>query len=234
MTYGALLPDVNELWAAARLEENGALSLRSADDRAEEAYWRHVISGFSRHAPDRYSREILDAALAVMRPYAPRTLLEIGPGWGNYTLDFAERMDKVTCVDISGDVLDFIQDAGRRAGLENIRTVHEKWEAFQPEEKADVVFGFNCFYRMPDLKEALRKVNDAAKTLCVVGMTSGPEQPYYRDFAQEMGLNVRFDRQDYIHLQLALYQLGIDPNVRTVPLVYALSFRHGGAIAGTR
>lgn len=225
MNYGLRLPDVNALWAEARKEEDGNYSLRSVDDGAEQKYWKEVMQRFSGYSPDRYSQQILDRVLGIMAPAGIHTVTEIGPGWGNYTIDFAQRMDKVHCVDISQDTMDYVKRIGREFGLENIVDHHSKWEDYPiPAERTDAVFGYNCFYRMPDLVAAMRKVNDCAKKLCVVGMTTGPEQAYYRALEMELGLKIRFDHQDYIHLLLALDQLGIAPNVESIEMVMPYRF----------
>ncbi len=56
--------------------------------------------------------------LERLRPLpGPRveTALEVGPGWGSYTMTLAELCREVACVDLSRDVLDFVLRAGRSA-----------------------------------------------------------------------------------------------------------------------
>ena len=224
MNYGLVMPDVNALWAEARREEDGTYSARSVSDEAERAYWKDVISHFSVHAPNRYSREILDCVLSIMRPRGVRTVTEIGPGWGNYTIDLAQRMDVVHAVDLSRDNLDYVTRDDAGMGLNNIVGHWSKWEDYEAPQKTDAVFGYNCFYRMPDLVGAMKKVNDSAEKLCVVGMTTGPEQDYYMALKKELGLGIRFDHQDYIHLVLALDALRVAPNLVMLPLTAHYDF----------
>ena len=218
MHYGVKLPDVDALWDRAIRQPDGRFSDRTADDAAETAFWKENMEKRGGYAPDAYSRPIAQKVCQIMRENDIKDVLEIGPGWGNYTLDLARTVDHVKCVDISQAVIDYILRICRENGRNNVCGTVCKWEDFTPASRSDAVFGYNCFYRMHPLTECLRKINESAKKLCVIGMTSGPEQSFYREFELELGLNIRYDRLDYIYLVNALYQLGIDVNCMIIDL----------------
>ena len=73
------------------------------------------------------------------------TALELGPGWGNYTLDLAAICREVNWAGISQNVLDFILHTGAEQNMHNQCAVYTKWENFTPDEQYDLVFGYNCF-----------------------------------------------------------------------------------------
>lgn len=63
--------------------------------------------------PEPSALQVLDLRLRpLLRARGVETALEVGPGWGSYTLTLAELCREVACVDLSRDVLDFILRAG--------------------------------------------------------------------------------------------------------------------------
>lgn len=197
-------------------EPDGSFSKRTADDEAERMFWKRFMRTRGPDGKDEYSSKVLKGVKDILGTNHCRSITEIGPGWGNYTFDLAEMCDELVCVDISPDVLNFVKRRAKDGSL-NIRTVCSKWEDY-PVTQTDAVFGFNCFYRMQNIEDCLRKVDEVGTRMHIIGMTSGPEQPYYIDFEKKLGLQVRYDRLDYILLVNTLYLLGIDCNVRIVPL----------------
>jgi hypothetical protein len=95
--------------------------------------------------------------------------------------------------------------------------IHDKWESDNKKVKYDVVFGFNCYYRMSEIGHTLLKMNDSAARLAIVGMTTGPEKPHYMELKQR-GYTINLRRRDYIHILNVLYQLGILADCKIVKL----------------
>ena len=188
---------------------------RVVDDQVELSFWKPFLREKEMEGTDIYSRQVWNAVEGIIGGRFFDTVTEIGPGWGNYTFDLVEHCRKLTCVDMSKDVLEYISRQSRAMGA-NIRTVNSKWEDYSGK-KTDLVFGFNCFYRMQQIESCLEKI-DRLGDSHVIGMTSGPQERYLRDFEMELGLKIRYARMDYIVLVNILYQLGIDANVKTVGL----------------
>lgn len=216
MHYGVKFEDFGSRWREAMKEYAGGYSRRTTSDTAEKHFWAEFFEERKEHAPDKYSLPIGKEIERIISSYAPCSILEIGPGWGNYTFILEKMSTAMACTDISEDVLHFIScEAAKKKAT--IKTIPAKWEEYQ-EGCYDVVFGFNCFYRMREIEVCLQKINDMADKLCVIGMTSGPEQEYFREMEEVLGLEIKYHRLDYIYLTNILYQLGIDCNVKIVPL----------------
>ena len=220
------LPDFNRLWAD-RVERS--TSPRMADDETEREFWRTFMGRKSGYAPDASSRRVLERLLPVFREHAVETALELGPGWGNYTLDLARLCREVACVDISRDVLDFILRIGEEQGCRNIRTFHEKWEDFVPGRTYDLVFGYNCFYRQADLAGCFARMDAAAGKLCVAGMNTGLAPAWVREL-DAAGGRVSWEWKDYIYFVCVLYQMGIDANVVILPFEKELCYPDADAL----
>lgn len=222
MYYGArLLTDSVRAWQEGMKDWHGRLPERMTDDELEERFWDGYIGEKRKKGrlpePDPYARAILKE-LKELIP-AGSSVLEIGPGWGNYTMDIARVASAYGCFDSSASVLAYLQEAASASDMTHMQFFHGKWEAHEAaEDSYDVVFGINCYYRMWDIARALRNMNRAARSLAIVGMTSGPEAPHLRRIHRELGCRMKFTRRDYIHLTNILYRLGIDVNCRILPL----------------
>lgn len=207
--------DGKKRWLEGMKDWNGTLPERMTDDDREEAFWQDVMSKKA-GATDDYATVIRTELLHLIEP--TDHVLEIGPGWGNYTYAAAQKASSLTALDSSRSVLDFLQEERKRAGLQTMRFIHAKWEEFEPKESFDVVFGINCYYRMQNIDQALINMNNAAKRWAIIGLSSGPEKPHLLDIHQELGCNVNFQRRDYIYLTNLLYELGIDVNCKILEL----------------
>lgn len=167
-------------------------------------------------ALDDYAADIRRELLQFIEP--TDDVLEIGPGWGNYTFAAADKASSLVCVDSSRSVLNHLKKDTKRQGHQNIRFIHSKWEDSVPKKQFDVVFGINCYYRMQEIDRALLNMNNSSKRWAIIGLTTGPEKPHLWEIHQELGYKVKFQRRDYIYLTNLLYELGIDVNCKIVNL----------------
>lgn len=213
MKTPVVFQDFNALWAE-HIAANP--SPRMTDDQEERNFWRRFMARKTGYMPDPSSRPVAEVLRELMARYAVETALELGPGWGNYTIDLAKACRRLDCVDISRDVLDFILRIGEEQGCRNITVHHGKWEDFPAERRYDMAFGYNCFYRQADLRACFERMDRCAGKLCVAGMNSGlaPQWVHELDAA---GYPVAWEWKDYIYFVGVLYQMGIHPNVIVLP-----------------
>lgn len=190
-----------------------------------------VYSSFLLHtyAPEPSALQVLERLRPLLRARGVETALEVGPGWGSYTMTLAELCREVACVDLSRDVLDFVLRAGAERGRDNITAFHAKWEAFTPERRYDLVFGYNCFYRQADLADCFRRMDRAADKLCVAGMNTGLAPAWLHEL-DAAGGRVSWEWKDYMYFVGVLYQMGIDANVMVLPFEKELSYPDTGAL----
>ena len=219
MKERAAIPDFARQWAE---HVAASTSTRMTDDRAEQTFWRDFIRKKT-YGPEASALRVLDHLTPLLAEYGVETVLELGPGWGSYTLTLAELCREVACVDLSQDVLYFVLRAGAAHGLHNITPFHAKWEDFTPKKRYDLVFGYNCFYRQADLTDCFRRMDRAADRLCVVGMTTGLAPVWVHEL-NAAGGQVSWEWKDYIYFVGTLYQMGIDPNVAVLPFEKKISY----------
>lgn len=213
-----LKSDFSILWKEALKQEDGTYSRRLSDDQAEKEFWHHFMEKKSVYQQDGWAHVMMGEVKNLLKSHQVHTIMEIGPGWGNFTMELADCCDTLTCVDISEDVLQYIDRTARELGKKNIFSICSKWENMSGTENCDVVFGYNCFYRMLELKECLRIMNRTATRLCIVGMSVDGMTPYDLELKTALGARIVHDKKDYIHFVNILYQMGIDANVKVVPL----------------
>ncbi|ANY75252.1 hypothetical protein BBD41_23225 [Paenibacillus ihbetae] len=215
--YHGVRFDMNfkQLWLEGMKDWNGNLPERMSDDAKEEAFWEGFIPKKT-DALDDYAADIRQELLQFIEP--TDHVLEIGPGWGNYTFAAAEKATSLTCVDSSRTVIHHLRKESKRLGLERTRYIHAKWEESVPNERFDVVFGINCYYRMQEIDRALINMNNASKRWAIIGLTTGPEKPHLWEIHRKLGYKVKFQRRDYIYLTNLLYELGIDVNCKMLNL----------------
>jgi hypothetical protein len=205
-----------ELWQEGMKDWHGNMPERMLDDSLEEKYWTESIARKTIGQTDPYASIIFEQIKTHIAP--TDAVLEIGPGWGNYTFPLLKHAHQVTCVDSSESVLRYLQQCCEEKGHTNTEFIHEKWETYSDVAPHDVVLGVNCFYRMLEIKETLRNMNNGAKKLAIIGMTSGPIQPHYNILHEKFGYDIKFPRRDYIDLLNILYEMDIYANCQLIKL----------------
>ncbi len=208
---GPLNINFEALWQEGMHDWHGQMPVRMVDDALEEAFWAASMSKKKPRQTDHYAEKIVE----VIKQHidSTDTVLEIGPGWGNYTFPLEQYAASVTCVDSSESVLAYL-----KTHTNNTQFVHAKFEEANLEQH-DVVIGVNCFYRMYYMNQTLLKMNRLARKRAIIGMTTGPIQPHYNVLHDKYGYAIKFPRRDYIEILNMLYQLHIFADCQMIPLV---------------
>ena len=72
-------------------------SPRMTDDQAERDFW-HAFMTRKTYAPEPSALQVLERLRPLLRARGVETALEVGPGWGSYTMTLAELCREVACV----------------------------------------------------------------------------------------------------------------------------------------
>ncbi|RLI90753.1 MAG: hypothetical protein DRO89_05265 [Candidatus Altiarchaeales archaeon] len=145
------------------------------------------------------------------------TILEIGPGPGTYTIPFAKLMKKITVVEPSKGMIEVLKKHAEEEGVRNIEIIHKRWEdvSMSDAEPHDLVFA-SYSLGVPDLKEALEKVNAFAKKGVCIRTSAGKPgwaKVYEKLYPLVYGKEYR-GSLGHIVLYNLLFQMGIYANVR--------------------
>lgn len=208
-------------WRRGLRRLDGSLAERIRDPEVEKYFWRERITSGSLQ-PDAYSERVFHVLEQFASEYDIRSVIEIGPGWGNYTLPLSKRFAKLTCVDVSPDNLAYLSKRLAAEGR-SMTAVCSAWEDAQVEHH-DMIFAYNCFYRLEEPELFLRKVNNSAEKLCIVGMNRPPELPWLTDM-ENAGLPIHYTRQGCSELLEILNALGIEAKLVNIPKNASTAFR---------
>lgn len=213
---GPLAINYEALWQEGMKDWQGQMPERMVNDQLEEQFWSQSIARKKMGQTDPYAALIFEAMKQRIRP--EHSVIEIGPGWGNYTFPLADYVRELTCVDSSDSILDYLQQCLQEN--KHISYVHAKWEKLEENELTayDIVLGVNCFYRMYEIKSALYHMNRLAKKRAIIGMTTGPIQPHYEVLHEKYGYDIKYPRRDYIEFLNLLYEMDIYAECTIIPL----------------
>ncbi|MFJ5765680.1 class I SAM-dependent methyltransferase [Lysinibacillus sp. NPDC093210] len=213
---GPLAINYEALWQEGMKDWQGQMPERMVNDQLEEQFWSQSIARKKIGQTDPYAARIFQEIKKHIQPH--HSVVEIGPGWGNYTFPLAEYVRDLTCVDSSDSILAYLQHCLQEKS--HVSYVHAKWEKLDENELQahDIVIGVNCFYRMYEIKSALYHMNRLAKKRAIIGMTTGPIQPHYEVLHDKYGYDIKYPRRDYIEFLNLLYEMDIYAECDIIPL----------------
>jgi len=213
---GPLAINYEALWQEGMKDWHGQMPERMVNDQLEEHFWAQSIARKKAGQTDSYAAKIFQEIKKSVQ--SEDSVLEIGPGWGNYTFPLADHVRKLTCVDSSESILSYLKNC--MEDKQHVSYIHAKWENLAEDEidAHDIVIGVNCFYRMYEIKSALYHMNRLAKKRAIIGMTTGPIQPHYEILYEKYGYDIKFPRRDYIEFLNLLYEMDIYAECKIIPL----------------
>jgi len=153
---------------------------------------------------------------------ASTTVLDVGAGTGRHTLALAPHVGRITAVDPSEAMLDFLRADVEAQGLHNVKTVLSDWMS-AAVEPADVVICSHVLYPIADIEPFVRKLDASARRRVYVYLRADP-------LPTDMGLWPEFYgvplQAQPVHMDLVnvLAQMGIFADVEIVEHRFTLTF----------
>ncbi len=114
------------------------------------------------------------------------TVLEIGPGTGEFTLPVARVAERVTAIDLSAHMLKEMRRKLYAEGIANVTSIVAEWEDADVSPH-DIVLSINSLYRLWHPRAALSKMVECAtrRGIIVVSVGANPAPP--PDAMQQFG-----------------------------------------------
>ncbi|MGD9895266.1 MAG: class I SAM-dependent methyltransferase [Dehalococcoidia bacterium] len=193
-----------------QLQQSAAARPAPVDAAAERERWRSLAHDYNRNALHVSAPEFVTSIVSLIEPGA--SVLEIGPGTGGFTIPAAARAGRVFAVDMSDAMLAVLQGELRRREIGNVTAVQAEW----PDVEAgrhDVVLAVNSLYRVVDLRACIERMTAAARRRVVVAWSVGHNPPVLPSVVDPRGPRGYRPGVTYIHLLLALHELGIATEV---------------------
>lgn len=145
------------------------------------------------------------------------TVLDLGCGNGSITLEVAKHVKQVTAVDMSEEMLRFVEKNAAEKGISNIEYVKSSVEDLDPDKigQYDVVIASRSLGNIHDLKKELKKMDSIAKKYVYMTHWSATSKQFAKDLCEIAGLQYR-QPPDYIYVCNMLYQMGIYANIEPI------------------
>lgn len=170
-------------------------------------------------------RRPLDGNLGVIASYieSEDVVVDVGGGAGRNSLPLALRCRKVINVDPSAGMANGFRANAARAGITNVEMIEAEWLAADPP-LGTVALVNHVMYLTRDIVPFLRKVERAGSRRVIVTVNSPPPPSWNRIL-----FGIVYDEAEAIvpgHAELAnvLWELGILPDIRVLPLPSARPF----------
>jgi len=194
--------DWNHVWRA-RLARCGST-------KRDAGFWDGRAASFAKSITE---KAYADQFLAIMKPEAHWSVLDMGCGSGALAIPMAKRVSSITAVDFSGAMLDIIHKQCADQTIRNITTILGGWEDDWEKlgiEPCDVAVASRSL-TIDDLQACILKLNDIARKRVYIVTVAG-DGPHDRRIFDAVGRSFR-PGPDYIYNYNMLYQMGIFANV---------------------
>ena len=139
------------------------------------------------------------------------TLLDIGCGVGNLSLQFAKQCKQVVALDFSPNMLAFLRENMEKEGVGNITPLELSWtDDWSEVPEADVVIASRSM-EVDDMEAALKKMDAKARRAVYLSYKVGGSFVDPKSL-EVMGRDVE-SKPDYIYILGILYNLGVNASV---------------------
>ncbi|MGB4236247.1 MAG: class I SAM-dependent methyltransferase [Methanoregulaceae archaeon] len=218
------LPDWNAVWK--RLYSDNIQS-RGYEECTNLWESREKASGFL--AQSRENPQRIDHILKAL-PLTPLSrVLDIGAGPGTLALPIARKVTHVTAVEPAAGMVEVMTEQAAREKIANLTILQKRWEDIDPTRdlphRYDIVIA-SYSLGMPDIKASIKSMCRASSKWVYLfwfaGMTSWEKtmidlwpQLHRREFKCGPKVDVLYN---------VLYDMGIYPNVETVPMEHKRIF----------
>ena len=155
-------------------------------------------------------------------------VLEIGAGPGTFVIPFARKMKKVTAVEPSKGMVEYLRRNAEEAGIENFELITRKWEDVDVPEiegKFDMVISSIVAWMFRDIGDYLMRMEKASKGYCsVVGSTGDYNGEYDELWQKVMGEDYKRPLwSDYNIIYNLLCERGRFVNVKVINYTHKTS-----------
>ena len=155
-----------ELWD--QLSRNSHKS--SAEQRKKEYdAWGTLVHKVNASTKRRWKEPDCLMQFVLDRLSPKETVLDIGAGTGGWSIPIAKKVQKVTVIEPSSEMLSVLCDNVAAEGLSNIVVVRSQWENAVVEPH-DVALCSHGMYESPDLVSFVRKMCHYARRRCYLVM----------------------------------------------------------------
>jgi ubiquinone/menaquinone biosynthesis C-methylase UbiE len=176
------------------------------------SYWDKCADNYNENMPQMADLTQNQLNHMLLQPHD--TVLEVGAGNGRLTVPIAKRVQHVTALEPSKNMLEYLKTNAQNAGVQNVSCINKSLEDLNPDDSAGcfdvVVASFSLF--MLDMEKALAKMNTVASKSVYLFLSASRwlDDPELQKLVHHESTSLW---ADYIYVYNVLYDLGITANV---------------------
>ncbi|NLV26188.1 MAG: class I SAM-dependent methyltransferase [Methanomicrobiales archaeon] len=121
-------------------------------------------------------------------------VLEIGPGPGTLTIPLSKKVRSITCIDTNPQNIAHLQKNLDDSGCSNVKIIQADWTKMNDSELADsydLVVCSHFLWMIPDLKEHIIRMENAARKYCVIIQPAGRSNFVKKVYEEIVGVPYR-------------------------------------------
>jgi 2-polyprenyl-3-methyl-5-hydroxy-6-metoxy-1,4-benzoquinol methylase len=178
-------------------------------------------------------RLIFSHTMAYLNGFDPKTVLDIGCGCGNYTVELASRGAAVTALDTCKEMAISTQDLANRAHLGGlIQTVHADYLEWvkEPNQKYDLILAIGLFDYVRDASEYLASFRCLSRDVIITFPADYPLSFLARFSYRQQGVPGYFYTREQIERLLRAAHFEIISFTKIFPSTYWVHGRQSATV----
>ena len=178
----------NEVWQETMGWDSLGADDRKSNDAVEQAFWNKIAPLYTEKYNLNNDTELLKEKL-LAKIDEGSSVLEIGPGTGNFTLFMAEKVSHVLGIDFSYAMIRECKKCLQEARINNVKLCQGKWEEYDLKTQYDFIVSINSLYRIQHMENALKKMYEYCNKGIVIIRTI--QRPFLYDTYKKYGIQVK-------------------------------------------
>lgn len=184
---------------------------RKFQDAVELAFWEKLAPSYTEQYNLNHDTPLIASWLRRSIGKG-QSILEIGCGSGNFTMEMAPVARSIVGLDFSPAMLREMEKRAAAHGYMHIRGQVGKWEDFSPSEHFDSIVSMNSLYRIEDIEAALLKMWDYGDQVLIVRTI---QRSLWHFIYKDLGIPSE-ECRDYQILPQLFWSHGIHANVEYI------------------
>lgn len=200
---------VDHIWKEEMGWNNRQKNLRKFDDQVEAGFWVQLAPQYTEHYNLNHHTSKIAEKLEQILGHG-KSILEIGPGTGNFSVLMAAYSKEIYGVDFSDAMIHELRMRCECEHIPNITVRQGKWEGIEIERVFDFVVSVNSLYRIRDIWPCLQKINQVGGGHFV--LVRSLERPRLHEIYRKVGIR-REGCVDWQLMPLIFWRHGIQVSV---------------------
>lgn len=199
----------DRIWKEEMGWNDRSQNLRKFDDQVEAEFWVQLAPQYTEHYNLNHHTPKIAKKLEQILGHN-KSILEIGPGTGNFSVLMAVYSKEIYGVDFSDAMIHELRMRCEREHIPNVSVRQGKWEEFETERVFDFVVSVNSLYRIRDIWPCLQKINQVGGDHFV--LVRSLERPRLHEIYRKVGIQ-REGCVDWQLMPLIFWRHGIQVSV---------------------